>query len=80
MKEPKPHPMGEPVPGRYFAFVEEIQTVTYHTLLVNAESEEEAQKIALEMHEDGVTKLRTFGRDKPIARIKPMREQHLRNE
>lgn len=80
MAKEKPHPMGEPVPGRYFAFVKEIREVTYHTLLINAETEEEAQRLALEMHADGLTMLRTLSANSAEATIKPMREQHLQRK
>jgi hypothetical protein len=84
MNDKRPHPSGDPVPGKFFAFATVVTTVVYHTLCLDAADEEEAELRACELfhnYQNGIAEHPPVG---PMAissetsvRIKPMRQCHV---
>jgi len=72
----KKHPMGDPIPGRFFAFVETTTVVKHHTLIVEAQDEEAAEKIVDDMEKEELPHMMTFSESRAI-RVKPIREGHV---
>lgn len=67
------------VPGKYFVFVERVVCEHYQTQVVDADSEEEAQHMALQRYHDGDAAYMSCTQiEPPVARAKPLREKHLR--
>ena len=67
------------VPGKYFVFVERVVQEQYQTLVVDADSEEEARDKALALFFSGSVAYRSCTQVEPAtARVRPMREKHLR--
>lgn len=67
------------VPGRYFVFVERLVQEQYQTLVVEADSEEQARAHALEQFFSGtVAHMGSAQIEPPTARVRPVREKHLR--
>jgi len=67
------------VPGKYFVFLERLVQEHYQTLSVDAESEEQARDKALQLFFDGKAAYMNCTQvDLPTARVRPMREKHLR--
>lgn len=78
----KPAPSNSPVvPGRYFVFVERLVQEQYQTLVVDAASEDEARDKALALFFDGSVAYMSCTQVEPAtARVRPMREKHLRKQ
>lgn len=76
-KSDKPHPMGEPVPGEYFAWFEVTKLVEYHAVCVSAPNEEEAERLAREAYDKGEALARTISDQQVTVRIIPQREKHI---
>lgn len=75
-----PHPMGEPVSGKYFAFVEMTQRVTYHTHVVETEHGiGHAKVLAQDAYDRGDLRAKTISKQYVDINIKPMREKHVKN-
>ena len=72
------HPMGAAVPGRYFVFVEADKHVTYHALVIDANSPAEAKAKAATLHAEGAALVRTVGTvpGSVIFIVRPVREHH----
>ncbi len=67
------------VPGKYFVFVERLVQEQYQTLVVDADSEDEARDKALQLFFAGaVAYMACTQVEAPTARVRPMREKHLR--
>ena len=67
------------VPGKYFVFVERVVQEQYQTLVVDADSEEEARDKALALFFSGSVAYMSCTQVEPAtARVRPMREKHLR--
>ena len=67
------------VPGRYFVFVERLVQEQYQTLTVDAQTEEQAREKALQLFFAGsLAYMACTQVEPPTARVKPMREKHLR--
>lgn len=67
------------VPGKYFVFVERLVQEQYQTLVVDAESEDEARDKALALFFSGSVAYMACTQVEPAtARVRPMREKHLR--
>lgn len=67
------------VPGKYFVFVERLVQEQYQTLLIDAVSEDEARDKALKMFFEGsVAYMSCTQVEPPTARVRPLREKHLR--
>jgi hypothetical protein len=67
------------VPGKYFVFVERVVQEQYQTLVVDAASEEEARDKALALFFSGSVAYMSCTQIEPAtARVRPMREKHLR--
>jgi hypothetical protein len=67
------------VPGMYFVFVERLVQEQYQTLVVEADSEEQARARALEQFFAGtVAHMGSAQIEPPTARVRPIREKHLR--
>ncbi len=67
------------VPGRYFVFVERLVQEQYQTLLVEADSEEQARDKALQLFFAGsVAYMSSTQVEAPTARVRPVREKNLR--
>lgn len=67
------------VPGKYFVFVERLVQEQYQTLVLDAVSEEAAREQALQLFFAGVVAYMTCTQvEPPTARVRPMREKHLR--
>ena len=74
----KPHTMGEPVPGHYFAFVEETKVISYHTMtLRNMTDEKQAEETAQQLIKRGFAMAKTSQVLKTDIAIRPMREKHV---
>jgi len=72
-----PHPMGEPVPNQYFVWVEQIYDMSYHPIVVRAESDADAVAIATEEAENFTLQAATHRQRKIIAHAAPVRTGHL---
>lgn len=67
------------VPGKYLVFVERLVQEQYQSLVLDAASEEEARDKAVAMFFDGsVAYMSCTQVEPPTARVRPMREKHLR--
>ena len=67
------------VPGKYFVFVERLVLEQYQTLMVDADSEEDARDQALELFFAGsVAYLTCTQVEPPNTRVRARREKHLR--
>lgn len=67
------------VPGKYFVFVERLVQEQYQTLVLDAASEDEARDAALKMFFEGsVAYMSCTQVEPPTARVRPLRERHLR--
>lgn len=67
------------VPGQYLVFLERLVQEHYQTLTIAADSEEQARAKALEQFFAGaVAYLRSVQVEPPTARVRPLRERHLR--
>ena len=67
------------VPGKYFVFVERLVLEQYQTLVVDADSEEAARDSALKTFFAGsVAYMACTQVEPPTARVRAMREKHLR--
>ena len=67
------------VPGRYFVFVERLVREQYQTLVVEAESEQQAGDKALQQFFAGsVAYMSSTQVEAPTVRARPVREKHLR--
>ena len=67
------------VPGKYFVFIERLVQEQYQTLVVDAGSEDEARENALKLFFAGSVAYMTCTQVEPAtARVRPMREKHLR--
>lgn len=67
------------VPGKYFVFLERLVREQYRTLLVEAESEAQASEEALRLFHEGATAYMSCAQvEPPVARVRPVREKHLR--
>ena len=76
----KPGAVPSPVvPGKYFAFLERLVLEQYQTLTVDAGSEDQARDKALKMFFAGEAAYMSCTQvEPPTARVRPMREKHLR--
>ena len=78
MKKP-PAASSPIVPGKYFVFVERLVQEQYQTLVVDAESEEEAREKALALFFSGSVAYMSCTQVEPATtRVRPLREKHLR--
>ena len=69
------------VPGKYFVFIERLVQEQYQSLVVDAASEEEAREKAIELFFAGAVGYVSCNQVEPAtARVRPMREKHLRKE
>lgn len=67
------------VPGRYLVFVERLVQEQYQMLLIEADSEDQARGRALEQFFAGsVAYMSSTQIEAPTARVRPVREKHLR--
>lgn len=67
------------VPGRYFVFIERLVREQYQTLSIEADSEQQASDMALRHFFAGsVAHMGSTQVEPPTARVRPMREKHLR--
>ena len=67
------------VPGKYFVFVERLVQEQYQTVVVDAASEDEARDKALALFFAGSVAYMSCTQVEPAtARVRPMREKHLR--
>jgi hypothetical protein len=67
------------VPGKYSVFVERVVQEQYQTLVVDADSEDEARDKALALFFSGSVAYMSCTQVEPAtARVRPMREKHLR--
>lgn len=67
------------VPGRYFVFVERLVREQYQTLVLDADSEQQAGDKALQQFFAGtVAYMSSTQVEAPTARVRPVREKHLR--
>lgn len=67
------------VPGKYFVFVERVVCEHYQTQVVDADSEEDARRMALQRFQAGDAAYMSCTQvEAPVARAKPLREKHLR--
>lgn len=67
------------VPGKYFVFVERLVQEQYQTLVIDADSEEQARDTALAQFFAGTVAYMSCAQvQAPTARVRPMREKHLR--
>ncbi len=67
------------VPGKYFVFVERLVQEQYQTLMLDADSEEQAREKALALFFAGsVAYMSCTQVEPPTTRVRPMREMHLR--
>lgn len=67
------------VPGKYFVFLERLVQEQYQTLMVDADSENQARDKALQMFFAGAAAYMSCTQvEPPTARVRPMREKHLR--
>ena len=67
------------VPGKYFVFVERLVQEHYQTLVLDAETEDDARNQALKMFFDGSLAYMSCTQvEPPDARVRPMREKNLR--
>ena len=67
------------VPGKYFVFVERLVQEQYQTLVVDAPDEEQAREKALALFLAGSVGYVSCTQVEPAtARVRPMREKHLR--
>ena len=76
----KPAAMNSPiVPGKFFVFVERLVQEQYQTLVVDAQSEEEAREKALALFFAGSVAYMSCTQVEPATtRVRPVREKHLR--
>lgn len=69
------------VPGRYFVFVERLVREQYQTVVVDAPSEDAAGRQALNLFLAGsVAYMSCTQVEPPTARVRPVREKHLRKD
>ena len=69
------------VPGKYFVFIERLVQEQYQSLVLDAASEEEAREKAMELFFAGAVGYVSCNQVEPAtARVRPMREKHLRKE
>ena len=69
------------VPGKFFVFIERLVQEQYQTLVIDAETEEEAREKALQLFFSGAVGYVSCNQVEPAtARVRPMREKHLRKE
>jgi hypothetical protein len=67
------------VPGKYFVVVERLVQEQYQTLVVDAQSEDEAREKALALFFSGSVAYMSCTQVEPAtARVRPLREKHLR--
>ena len=67
------------VPGKYFVFVERLVQEQYQTLMLDADSEDQAREKALALFFAGsVACMSSTQVEPPTTRVRPMREKHLR--
>ncbi len=67
------------VPGQYFVFIERLVQEQYQMLVVPAESEQHARDTALAQFFAGtVAYMSSVQQEPPTARVRPVREKHLR--
>jgi len=67
------------VPGRYFVFVERLVQEQYQMQLIDAASQDEARDKALaRFFAGGVAYMSSAQVEAPTARVRPVREKHLR--
>lgn len=67
------------VPGRYFVFLERLVQEQYQTLVLDAETEQQAHDKAMQLFFAGAAAYMTCTQvEPPTARVRPMREKHLR--
>jgi hypothetical protein len=67
------------VPGKYFVFIERLVQEQYQTLVVDAQSEDEARQKGLELFFAGsVAYMSCTQVEAATARVRPLREKHLR--
>ncbi len=67
------------VPGQFFVFVERLVQEQYQTLVIEAESEQQAREKALTQFFSGsVAYMSSAQVEAPTARVRPVREKHLR--
>ena len=67
------------VPGKYFVFLERLVQEQYQTLVVDADSEDQARDKALKLFFAGSVAYMTCTQvEAPSARVRQMREKHLR--
>ena len=65
--------------GKYFVFIERLVQEQYQTLVVDAESEDEARDKALSLFFAGTLAYMSCTQvEPPQARVRPVREKHLR--
>lgn len=67
------------VPGKFFVFIERLVQEQYQTLVIDAQSEQEAREKALELFFAGSVGYVSCNQVEPATtRVRPMREKHLR--
>ena len=67
------------VPGKFFVFIERLVQEQYQSLVVDAQSEQEAGEKALELFFAGAVGYVSCNQVEPATtRVRPMREKHLR--
>lgn len=73
------HPMGPRQPGSFFVFVEEVQVIKRHTMIVrNVADEAEAEAVARAQCDEGMYPQVMSISIERTYRIRPMREGHGR--
>jgi hypothetical protein len=73
------HPMGSRQPGRFFVFVEEVQVIKRHTMIVRDVADEaEAEAVARAQCDEGMyPQVMSISIDRTY-KVRPMREGHGR--
>ena len=69
------------VPGKYFVFIERLVQEQYQSLVVDAQTEDEAREKAMNLFFAGSVGYLSCNQVEPAtARVRAMREKHLRKE
>ena len=69
------------VPGKYFVFIERLVQEQYQSLVLDAPTEDEAREKAMNLFFAGSVGYVSCNQVEPAtARVRPMREKHLRKE
>lgn len=69
------------VPGKFFVFIERLVQEQYQTLVIDADTEDEAREKAMALFLSGAVGYVSCNQVEPAtARVRPLREKHLRKD